>query len=402
MVLKRNYILKKSKGSFLVVGAIIILAFIAFIVIVAGIGLMAELTGNNSGGPGTSGILSCTSSQLSAGDKNRIQNNLSVYQAAADKTNVSWEFLAGIHYKESSLSTTNPNPFQVTNSRTSGFNVASAVEAAEHAKALVKSVYNKTLTKNSDEETIKLAFLAYNRGAMYKNGGCTWDESPYVMNQFDAAHQNMRWPNNSCEPPGTRGNVNTTLGAFTVYSILKGCTVSYSNAKFLGKTALPLSVNEINTIEKFKRYNNSLHGLSISDPTNLKGHNVILGPYPRNYGVNVPRQPGEAVDLMAPTGTSVFAPFDGKVIKTDGLGANGDFIIIQSTDQHSYAVLAHLKNFAATGTIVTVGQKVGELFPLTHNPHLHFELWVNDKPINAGASTTPAQIWAVQKHALGF
>ena len=42
----------KSKSSVLVIAAIIILAFIAFFVIVAGIGLFAELTGPGSGGRG--------------------------------------------------------------------------------------------------------------------------------------------------------------------------------------------------------------------------------------------------------------------------------------------------------------------------------------------------------------
>lgn len=61
-MLKRIYYLKKSKGAILQLAAIAILAFIAFFVIVAGIALMSELTGNNSGG--TSGMAGGTGCYL--------------------------------------------------------------------------------------------------------------------------------------------------------------------------------------------------------------------------------------------------------------------------------------------------------------------------------------------------
>lgn len=52
----------KSPASALILGAIIILAVIGFFVIIVGIGLMSELTGNNSGGPQTSnsGQIDCS------------------------------------------------------------------------------------------------------------------------------------------------------------------------------------------------------------------------------------------------------------------------------------------------------------------------------------------------------
>lgn len=48
--------LKKSPASALILGAIVILAVIGFMVIVVGIALMTELTGNNSGGGTTGGL----------------------------------------------------------------------------------------------------------------------------------------------------------------------------------------------------------------------------------------------------------------------------------------------------------------------------------------------------------
>lgn len=179
---------------------------------------------------GTGGVSECTSNQMAQGLLDTINKNKGVYQAAASQTGIPWEFLVGLHYRETNFGNSAANgdgPFQVQGAKYQTFGIESAVEAAEKAKSLVKGSYGKTLGTSSDSETIKLAFLAYNRGVMYKRAGCTPDQSPYVMNNFDDAHKNMRWPDNACEvvPPPTivKGKVeNGRLGAFTVFSILKG------------------------------------------------------------------------------------------------------------------------------------------------------------------------------------
>lgn len=211
-----------SKDKLLMTCAIIVLGILGLFMIIAAFALIGYLTGNQFGGGG--GPLSgCTSSQLSQSMLDQIQANKSVYQAAADRADVPWDFLVAIHYRETSLSTTDSNPFQIQNNKNTGFSVDSATEAGNKAKALVSGTYGKDLTKSADEETLKLAFLSYNRGAMYKEHGCTWDQSPYVMNNFDASHKDMKWPDNECEPPATRGKTDGKLGGFTVLSILRGC-----------------------------------------------------------------------------------------------------------------------------------------------------------------------------------
>lgn len=391
-----NNLFCKSKGSLPILIAVGALALIAFLIIVIGIGMMSSLTGNNSG-VGNSGGLSCTSSQLTDAQKQQINANMSVYQEAAKKANVPWEFIVAIHYREKTLSTTDQNPFQMNNLIHPGFNVEGAVDAAKHAQAGVKSVYGKTLTASSDEETIKLGFLAYNRWSMYKTGSCTVDQSPYVMNQFDAAHKNMTWPNNSCEPDSVRGNINYPLGAFTVYSILKGCT----SATVSGNHALPVDPSKI------KGYNNTPHGQSISNPGFKRYHNVFLGP--GDYGSNVPNGPGEAVDLYLSGGSPVYMPFDGTVIFSSATaalcgGSCGGFVIAKSSDGKSVSALAHLQNYAKKGMSLKAGEKVGEIYSYSSS-HLHFELWVNGAPINAGpysSSWRSKNIWEAQKKALGF
>jgi len=372
------------------------------------------------------GSSECTSSALSQNILDNIEKNRAIYQKAAKAEGINWEMLAAIHYREGS---NNPNQSLMSGEKIGTKNPdtgkiyhtleESAIAAARSLKSRVSS-----LTTSSSNETIKLAFLGHNRGNMYKLGGCTPDQSPYVMNQFDAAHINMRWPDNACEIiPATRnrparatsvkGKIEKNrLGAFTVYSILRGaitgattCTEKVSAPITNGKTALPINPSAI------LGYNNSLHDCSISNPgsCNSGGHRVILGSL-STLGTSMPKRIGEGVDLRAKGGTPVYAPFDGKVVYAStrsALGETGGYIAIQSTDGKNAAVLAHIVDYPTRGTTVTAGQQVGKL--KTYNgafgPHLHFELWTNKAPVNAGgpgSGVTPKKIWDAQKKALGF
>lgn len=220
----------KHRGSVIIIVVCLILLLLSVGAIAGGAGVIGDRTG--VGGTLTSGDGSggCTSGEMDQNNLDAANANKSVYQDAAAKTGVPWEFLAGLHYRETNFGNTAANgdgPFQVQGATYQTFGVDSAVEAANKAKSLVKGSYGKTLTSSSGDETIKLAYLAYNRGVMYKRAGCTWDDSPYVMNNFDADHKDMSWPDSACEvvPPATivKGKVEYgRLGAFTVYSILKG------------------------------------------------------------------------------------------------------------------------------------------------------------------------------------
>ncbi len=103
---------------------------------------------------------------------------------------------------------------------------------------------------SKNAKIIKHAFLAYNRGSMYKNHGCTVDQSPYVMNQFDASYQDMHWPDSECEPQSTRGKLNKPNGAYTVYLILKGriCTDSNVPSGEVGQRVVAVAQKELQTM----------------------------------------------------------------------------------------------------------------------------------------------------------
>lgn len=218
--------------------AILVVVFVVILITIITFSLSAAMIGNGqglnadgttAGGNGTGG---CTDGKISQGILDQINKNKNVYQEAGTKTGVPWEMLATIHYRES---TNDPNKSLMSGERLGTRNpdngvtyntlLDSAIAAGGSLKDWAK--YNKkTLTANSDDDTIKTVFLGHNRGFMYSRAGCTYDQSPYVMNQFDAAHKDMKWPDNACEvkPPATitKGKLDGQIGAFTLYSILKG------------------------------------------------------------------------------------------------------------------------------------------------------------------------------------
>jgi D-alanyl-D-alanine dipeptidase len=179
-----------------------------------------------------------------------------------------------------------------------------------------------------------------------------------------------------------------------------------------GATALPIKESDI------KGYNSSLHTCSISRPSgcNVEGHRIILGSL-GSYSTNIPHvaSSGEGVDLVygnalagSPYEVIIYAPFSGQVKFSStetGLGAYGGFIIIQSADGNMATTLAHIVDYPSQGSTVQVGQQVGKLKKYTGSvgPHLHFELWSNDKAINAGgpgSGVTGQKIWQAQKNFL--
>lgn len=165
-----------------------------------------------------------------------------VYDAIEKETGVSWKIMAAIHYREGSnnpgssmfagekLGTRNPDFGDVK-----GTDIFSnGVKAARHFIDNAKGIYGIDVRPGMSGLELACAFLAYNRGSMYRNAKrfigheMSPADSPYVMNGIDEAHMNMRWPNvgnfkgpgiDWGEPESTQGKRNTPLGALT---ILKG------------------------------------------------------------------------------------------------------------------------------------------------------------------------------------
>jgi hypothetical protein len=154
----------------------------------------------------------------------------SMYEQVAQDKDLGWPVLAAIDYREdgndpnrSALSgepigSSNPDSGVVTSSK-----LDSLQQAADHVKAMASSVYGVTLTASSGGDDIKDAFLAYNRGWIYKNANAAADLSPYVLNQYDAAHTDMRWPDVAGEPLAGQTEYGR-YGAFTLFVRLGGST----------------------------------------------------------------------------------------------------------------------------------------------------------------------------------
>jgi len=90
------------------------------------------------------------------------------------------------------------------------------------------------------------------------------------------------------------------------------------------------------------------------------------------------------VDIASSYGQSVIAPADGVVIFADFLGGYGRAIVID----HGHGITTrygHLANFAVTpGQQVNRGDTIGYvgLSGRSTGPHLHYEVRINDTPVN--------------------
>jgi hypothetical protein len=171
-----------------------------------------------------------------------LNKNKDVYVQAGEKTDTPWQLLAAIHYRETglSLSYANNNPnglFQIVSKSypASPYSkdqfLQQAIDAGNfiHSSSVPGNYANhRSLKKDTlDPDTIKDTLYSYNgraydwqaqaRGFNPKTQG--YEGSPYVMNNFDAKHRNLRqyYIDNN---PATR--VDPTNGAFIVFAALTG------------------------------------------------------------------------------------------------------------------------------------------------------------------------------------
>ncbi len=95
-------------------------------------------------------------------------------------------------------------------------------------------------------------------------------------------------------------------------------------------------------------------------------------------------RPHEGIDVTAPMGAEIEAPAAGKVTKVEWVEGYGNMITID----HDYGLVtkyAHCsKILVAPGSRVRRGQKIALVGStgLSTGPHLHYEVWVNHKPVN--------------------
>ena len=115
----------------------------------------------------------------------------------------------------------------------------------------------------------------------------------------------------------------------------------------------------------------------------------VEGPVTGSFGERIDPFNGEGafhsgVDISANVGQPVIAPADGVVVFADFLGGYGRAVILD----HSHGIstrYGHLANFAvANGQHVHRGDTIGYvgLSGRSTGPHLHYEVRINDTPVN--------------------
>jgi murein DD-endopeptidase MepM/ murein hydrolase activator NlpD len=103
------------------------------------------------------------------------------------------------------------------------------------------------------------------------------------------------------------------------------------------------------------------------------------------------------VDISSPYGHSVLAPADGIVVYADFMGGYGRMVVIQHG--HDIATrYGHLSGFAVVeGQSVKRGDTLGYvgMSGRATGPHLHYEVWLHDTPVNPDKYllTTQAQFY---------
>ncbi|MEW6508023.1 MAG: M23 family metallopeptidase [Bacteroidota bacterium] len=91
------------------------------------------------------------------------------------------------------------------------------------------------------------------------------------------------------------------------------------------------------------------------------------------------------IDYGVPSGTPVYASAGGMVIFADYTYENGYMIIINHDNgyttlyKHCSSVLKKQRDYVRQGELIALSGNSGKN---TTGPHLHFEIWLNGKPIN--------------------
>ncbi len=205
-----------------------------------------------------------TSVDLPKGNVDAINALRDVYVKAGEATNVPWQVLAGIHYREG---TNNPKKdLQAGNEIGKGGPYfsdqgaqpdiqTSAINAGKHLQDKAKSgIFKKEIdAKNPDPELIKDALFGYNgRAKVYAQQAATlgfnpetqpYEGSPYVMNMYDEKHKNMRMITRDF---GGLDGTDLRLGAFTIYAALAGVSGGNCGSGPSGSKIVDIAKAELN------------------------------------------------------------------------------------------------------------------------------------------------------------
>ena len=299
--------------------------------------------------------------------KNLYQQNMERYQAAQEAEGVPAAVMAALHYREAGMDprrSISNGAILGTGVNVDGVNVVAdanqdAINMAKHFKRMAQYVYGIDVVKTPmTAELWGQAFLAYNRGFLYKRADRTYDQSPYVMNGVDENHLNMRW----IDADTVRGVDGNKAGALTVMYYLANASTVSSNEACAGTAGVAGEMRAPLVAEK----------LWVSSGFDFRV---------RSNGV---RRDHNGIDLIG--GTQVVALMAGEVTLARYYGGYG-FAVIIDHGNGVQTLYGHLKEGS---TVVVQGQRVNAGDPLgtmgntgdSEGDHLHFEYRENKVPVN--------------------
>lgn len=344
------------------------------------------------------------------------------YEKLVQGTGVRWQWLASLHYREATNDPTRSvwagQPLGDVNWDHGDIKGSTlqedATKAIEHFKYMAKKVYGVDVNPNMSIEDLKLAFLAYNRGSMYKDAGESPDNSPYVMNGY-TSDEKMIWPNSAAEPASVRGYVNNQFGALTVSKALGGLenmpltrveatppvplVASVELAaqdplatidKVIGNLVPPRSLNKVADIMRPPQWKDggSARQAEANAPkpyfqTPFKGPVIITS----EFGEREAPTDGAStchlgVDFALDFNDPIIAPRDGTVVANAFLPGNGNMLGIMHEGVVTWYFHLNERSPLAVGSRVTTGQLVGKAGStgVSNGPHLHFAVQIGVDP----------------------
>lgn len=333
-------------------------------------GTVVSASGGSSGSETGSSLPGETIEYLDKQDiKGLAQTNMARYAAAETAEGVPWYVMAALHYREAKM---DPNrsisngAILGTGVNVDGVNVVTdpvqdAINMAQHFKRMADYVYDIDITK--DQMTTELwgkAFLAYNRGFLYERKGRTYDQSPYVMNGYDASHMNMRW----IDADTVSGFDGNKAGALALMTYLGGESVSSGAGCSSLSTATGSVVPPV--------LGTGLEISSIYSPARY----LPQEGYTRAHA---------GTDIVGGDGTIV-AMMDGKVEWAQNRGGWGYAVKIDHGNG-THTLYGHMvpgSLMVREGEQVVAGQPLGTMgnSGRSYGVHLHLEVWVNDEQID--------------------
>ncbi|XBC40033.1 MAG: peptidoglycan DD-metalloendopeptidase family protein [Buchnera aphidicola (Nurudea ibofushi)] len=166
------------------------------------------------------------------------------------------------------------------------------------------------------------------------------------------------------------------VGFKIYYKNLNYYGILFNNGKFYDTQGHSL----METFLKFP----SLKQYRVSSSFNLNRFNPITKKF----------SPHQGVDLAMPIGTPILSISNGKVIKAKFSSVSGRFIEIRhnlkciTRYMHLQKILVHVGNNVNKGEIIGLSGSTGR----STGPHLHYEIWIENKVINPEKITIMEQL----------